>query len=103
EDGIRDFHVTGVRTCALPIFGLPRLFFAMLILTFTVYMVPGMWGAPLKGISAWLPHQSTQDFDLNKLSYASPAESSDQPQRKYEIGRASCRERVQSWEIEVRV
>lgn len=65
------------------IIGLPRLFFAMLILTFTVYMVPGMWGAPLKGISAWLPHQSTQDFDLNKLSYASPAESSDQPQRKY--------------------
>jgi len=65
------------------IIGLPRLFFAMLILGFTVYMVPGMWGAPLKGISAWLPHQSTQDFDLNKLSYTTAAESVDQPHRKY--------------------
>lgn len=66
------------------IIGLPRLFFAMLILTFTVYMVPGLWGAPLKGISAWLPHQSTQDFDLNKLSYTSVSEgSAEKPQRKY--------------------
>lgn len=51
------------------IISLPRLFFAMLILTFTMYMVPGMWGAPLKGISAWLPPQPTQDFDLSRLSY----------------------------------
>lgn len=51
------------------ILSLPRLFFAMLILTFTMYMVPGMWGAPLKGISAWLPPQPTQDFDLSRLSY----------------------------------
>jgi thiol:disulfide interchange protein DsbD len=43
---------------------LPRLFFSMLILGFTIYMIPGLWGAPLKGISAWLPPQSTQDFDL---------------------------------------
>jgi thiol:disulfide interchange protein DsbD len=43
---------------------LPRLFFAMFILGFTIYMIPGLWGAPLKGISAWLPPQSTQDFDL---------------------------------------
>ena len=51
------------------IISLPRLFFAILIFSFTVYMVPGMWGAPLKGISAWLPPQPTQDFDLNRLSY----------------------------------
>ena len=44
---------------------LPRLFFAMLIFGFTLYMVPGLWGAPLKAISAWLPPQSTQDFDLH--------------------------------------
>src|SRR5690606_16232019 len=50
---------------------LPRLFFGMLIFAFTVYMVPGLWGAPLKGISAWLPPQPTQDFDLNKLTYTS--------------------------------
>ncbi len=43
---------------------LPRLFFAMLILGFSLYMVPGLWGAPLKAISAWLPPQPTQDFDL---------------------------------------
>ena len=51
------------------IIALPRLFFAMLIFSFTIYMIPGMWGAPLKGISAWLPPQPTQDFDLNRLSY----------------------------------
>ncbi|MEX2591204.1 MAG: cytochrome c biogenesis protein CcdA [Anditalea sp.] len=50
---------------------LPRLFFALLIFSFTVYMIPGMWGAPLKGISAWLPPQPTQDFDLNRLTYGS--------------------------------
>ena len=51
---------------------LPRLFFAMLILGFTVYMIPGLWGAPLKPLSAWLPPQTTQDFDLysNKTSAA---------------------------------
>ncbi len=43
---------------------LPRLFFAMFVLGFTLYMVPGLWGAPLKAISAWLPPQPTQDFDL---------------------------------------
>lgn len=44
---------------------LPRLFFSMVILGFTIYMIPGLWGAPLKPISAWLPPQATQDFDLN--------------------------------------
>lgn len=42
----------------------PRLMFAILALSFTVYMVPGLWGAPLKSISAFLPPQATQDFDL---------------------------------------
>lgn len=55
---------------------LPRLFFAILIFSFTVYMVPGMWGAPLKGISAWLPPQPTQDFDLNQLTYGGLSEAS---------------------------
>lgn len=56
---------------------LPRLFFALLVFSFTVYMVPGMWGAPLKGISAWLPPQTTQDFDLNRLTYGSLATTGD--------------------------
>lgn len=42
---------------------LPRLFFAMLVLGFTIYMIPGLWGAPLKEISAWIPPQSAQDFE----------------------------------------
>jgi len=51
------------------VISLPRLFIAILVFSFTVYMVPGMWGAPLKGISAWLPPHTTQDFDLNKISF----------------------------------
>jgi thioredoxin-related protein len=42
----------------------PRLFLAIMVLSFTVYMVPGLWGAPLKFLSGLLPPQSTQDFDL---------------------------------------
>jgi thiol:disulfide interchange protein DsbD len=48
----------------LPYLSVPRLFLAIVILSFTVYMVPGLWGAPLKSISAFLPPQDTQDFDL---------------------------------------
>ncbi len=43
---------------------IPRLFLAIIVLSFTIYMVPGLWGAPLKSISAFLPPQQTQDFDL---------------------------------------
>lgn len=42
----------------------PRLFLAIVVLSFTLYMVPGLWGAPLKSISAFLPPQASQDFDL---------------------------------------
>ncbi|MFM6953455.1 MAG: cytochrome c biogenesis protein CcdA [Sphingobacteriaceae bacterium] len=48
----------------LPFISLTRLLFAMLIWGFTLYMVPGLWGAPLKAINAWLPPASTQEFDL---------------------------------------
>jgi thiol:disulfide interchange protein DsbD len=52
---------------------LTRLFFAMLVMGFTLYMVPGLFGAPLKGISAWLPPQATQDFDLYSNHTNTPA------------------------------
>ncbi|MBB2147745.1 protein-disulfide reductase DsbD family protein [Pedobacter gandavensis] len=42
----------------------PRLMIAIIVLSFSIYMVPGLWGAPLKSISAFLPPQATQDFDL---------------------------------------
>ena len=43
---------------------IPRLMIAIVVLSFTIYMIPGLWGAPLKSISAFLPPQGTQDFDL---------------------------------------
>jgi len=62
---------------------LPRLFFAMLILGFTIYMVPGLWGAPLKAISAWLPPQVTQEFDLYSNKASSQSEPSEASGKKY--------------------
>ena len=44
----------------------PRFFLAMASLAFTVYMIPGLWGAPLKAISAFAPPMNTQDFNLQK-------------------------------------
>lgn len=45
-----------------PYLSVKRLFFAMASLIFAVYMIPGLWGAPLKGISAFVPPMGTQDF-----------------------------------------
>lgn len=44
----------------------PQFFLAMASLAFTIYMIPGLWGAPLKAISAFAPPISTQDFNLQK-------------------------------------
>ncbi len=46
--------------------GVTRFFLAMISLAFAVYMVPGLWGAPLRAISAFAPPATTQDFVLNK-------------------------------------
>jgi len=62
---------------------LPRLFFSMFILGFTLYMVPGLWGAPLKAISAWLPPQVTQEFDLYSNRSGSQSEPSVASGKKY--------------------
>jgi thiol:disulfide interchange protein DsbD len=42
----------------------PRLLMAILTFTFVVYMIPGLWGAPLKALSGYLPPQTSQDFNL---------------------------------------
>ena len=42
----------------------PRFFMALFSLAFAVYMVPGLWGAPLKAVSAFAPPLNTQDFNL---------------------------------------
>ncbi|MCX2739429.1 protein-disulfide reductase DsbD family protein [Pontibacter anaerobius] len=48
--------------------GVPRLFFAILTFGFVVYLIPGLFGAPLKALAGYLPPQSTQDFDLNTIA-----------------------------------
>ena len=63
----------------LPFVSVPRLFFAMASFSFAVYMVPGLWGAPLKALSGFIPPATTQEFNLNDLQYkignAGPAQS----------------------------
>ena len=44
--------------------GVSRFFMALVSLAFAVYMVPGLWGAPLKAVSAFAPPMKTQDFNL---------------------------------------
>lgn len=56
----------------------PRLFMATIVLAFTVYLVPGLWGAPLRSVSAFLPPQETQDFDLYTSSLQSATGTSGQ-------------------------
>jgi thiol:disulfide interchange protein DsbD len=45
---------------------IPRFFMAVLTFAFTIYMIPGLWGAPLKPLSAFLPPIATQEFDLSQ-------------------------------------
>jgi len=45
----------------------PRVLIAVFVLSFVVYMIPGLWGAPLKSISAFLPPPATQDFNLYNI------------------------------------
>ncbi len=48
----------------LPFVSVPRLFFALISISFAVYMVPGLWGAPVKILSGLAPPMNTQDFIL---------------------------------------
>ncbi len=43
----------------------PRLFFAIAALAFTTYLIPGLWGAPLAGVSGFLPERKTLDFNIH--------------------------------------
>ena len=44
-----------------------RFMMAIITFAFVIYMIPGMFGAPLKAISGWLPPMTTQDFDINQV------------------------------------
>ena len=61
-----------------------RFFLAMASLAFTVYLIPGLWGAPLKAVSAFTPPMNTQDFNL--LSTTTEARFTD-----YEQGMAAAK------------
>ncbi len=67
----------------VPYVTIPRLFMAILVFSFTVYMIPGLWGAPLKSISAFLPPLTTQDFDLYTNSISSASGDSSAKAKKY--------------------
>ncbi|MDL2326257.1 thioredoxin family protein [Bacteroidales bacterium OttesenSCG-928-A14] len=45
----------------------PRFILSVFVFTFVVYLIPGMFGAPLKAISGWLPPMTTQDFDVSRI------------------------------------
>jgi thiol:disulfide interchange protein DsbD len=47
--------------------GVFRLILIIIDFTFVIYMIPGMWGAPLKALSGYLPPKQTLDFDLNRI------------------------------------
>ncbi len=49
----------------------PRTLFATAVLAFVIYLVPGMFGAPLKGLSGWLPPMNSQDFKGSQATESS--------------------------------
>ena len=60
----------------LPYVGVGRLTLAIIVFSFVVYMIPGMWGAPLKALSGYLPPLTTQDFVLGQHTAAVSAGTS---------------------------
>ncbi len=66
--------------------GVGRLALVIAVFSFVVYLIPGMWGAPLRGISGYLPPISTQDFSGNAhggFSYAEGGEAGSGERVKY--------------------
>jgi thiol:disulfide interchange protein len=71
----------------LPYLSVPRTFIAIGVFAFVIYMIPGLWGAPLKVISGFLPPPATQDFDLSRsmnAGQAAPVEQVSIKEKKYE-------------------
>ena len=61
----------------VPYIGVGRLTLVIVVFSFVVYMIPGMWGAPLKALSGYLPPMHTQDFVAggNGVAVAAPTTS----------------------------
>lgn len=62
-----------------------RLALATAVFSFVVYMIPGMWGAPLKALTGYLPPISTQDFVMTSGSISSAAIQSETTEKKYDF------------------
>ena len=70
---------------------IPRFFLALISLSFAIYMIPGLWGAPLKAISAFSPPQGTQDFDLSRIKSApNAAGEAESITKKYANEKSHC-------------
>jgi thiol:disulfide interchange protein len=65
---IKFYHDSDVKHISIT-----RLFFAIAAFTFALYLLPGMWGAPLKALSGWIPPEYTQDFNLYNKQLANTA------------------------------
>lgn len=79
---IRFAHDSPLETLSIP-----RTFIAIGVFAFTVYLIPGLWGAPLKSVSALLPPLSTQDFDISAGTVVGPSVnnlSASVKEKKYE-------------------
>jgi len=59
--------------------GIPRLMLAIVSFTFVVYLIPGMWGAPLKALAGYLPPLYTHDFNLLASSEGQGGQICDEP------------------------
>jgi thiol:disulfide interchange protein DsbD len=51
----------------LPYIGTFRLFLILAVFSFVIYLVPGLFGSPLKGLASFLPSQSTTEFNIQKM------------------------------------
>lgn len=67
----------------VPYISVPRLFLATLVLAFALYMVPGLWGAKLKLISAFAPPLTTQEFVLSEGGGTNASSSDTVNTKKY--------------------
>ena len=63
----------------MPFLSVPRLVMAIIAFSFVVYMLPGMWGAPLKALSGYLPPIQSQDFVMGSGSVSNSSESAATP------------------------
>lgn len=65
--------------------GVPRLLLALMTFMFVVYMIPGLWGAPLKYLSGYLPPLTTQQFTIGDGSAGASTSVSEEPVKYSEI------------------